>query len=243
MPRTNKPIRDQIADYCLQQLKTHPDGLRFSELKRLVVEKFKGTPDGTIHGSVYVLGDHPQVVKPSRGLFRLREYDITKEAKKPKSKIKEQDFYGPFANWITTELEECTKALEVGGNKFKDKWGTPDVVGIKRPKESDMLKFPIEIVSAEIKVDGNGLITAFGQACAYRLFSHRSYIVVPRQSRQDDIDRLDSLALVFGIGLILFDNTNKLDPQFEIRSRAARHEPDMFYANKYMKLLENDLFS
>ena len=36
------------------------------------------------------------------------------------------------------ELEECTKAIAVGGAVFKDKWGTPDVVGIREPKKSDM---------------------------------------------------------------------------------------------------------
>ena len=62
--------------------------------------------------------------------------------------------------------------------------GPPDIVGIREPKKSDIVKFPTEIVSAEVKIDPVGLITAFGQACAYRLFSHKSYIVVP-----DDSDR------------------------------------------------------
>ncbi|MBL0274174.1 MAG: hypothetical protein IPQ06_14180 [Chitinophagaceae bacterium] len=37
-------------------------------------------------------------------------------------KIKEEDFYEPFAEWITNDLEECTKAIALGGSKFKDKW-------------------------------------------------------------------------------------------------------------------------
>jgi len=47
---------------------------------------------------------------------------------------------------------------------------------------------------------------------------------------------------MFGIGLILFD-LKKKDAQFEIRVRAARHEPDMFYVNKYLKMIEDDLFA
>ncbi len=31
--------------------------------------------------------------------------------------------------------------------------------------------------------------------------------------------------------------------KFRIRSRAAREEPDMFYVNKYLKLVEDELFT
>src|SRR5262249_19394659 len=62
-----------------------------------------------------------------------------------------------------------------------------------------------EIVSAELKIDGTGLIVAFGQACSYKLFSHKSYIVVPSQSQEEDIGRLDVLCRTIGLGLILFD--------------------------------------
>jgi hypothetical protein len=140
------------------------------------------------------------------------------------------------------ELEECTKAIPVGGSSFKDKWGTPDVIGVREPRKSDIIRLPTEIVSAEIKIDTNGLITAFGQACAYRLFSHKSYIVVPVDSPEDDLARLDTLARIFGIGLILFNTKDPADPDYEIRVRASKHEPDMFYVNKYMKLIEDDLF-
>ncbi|MDI9608086.1 MAG: hypothetical protein QM228_07490, partial [Atribacterota bacterium] len=147
-----------------------------------------------------------------------------------------------FASWLVNELEECTVAIPLGGNKFKDKWGTPDVIGKREPQRSDIVKAPTEIVSAEIKVDARDLITAFGQACSYKLFSHKSYIVIPKNSPQDDVSKLDALCMIFGIGLVLFDNNNPQDPQFEIRARPLRHEPDMFYVNKYMKLIEKELW-
>jgi len=99
------------------------------------------------------------------------------------------------------------------------------------------------IVSAEMKTDTQGLITAFGQACAYKTFSHNTYIVVPRNSSEDDKSRLESLCLIFGIGLIFFDSTNTKNPDFEIRVRAQRHEPDMFYVNRYTKMVEEKLFA
>lgn len=130
----------------------------------------------------------------------------------------------------------------MGRNRFKDKWGTPDVIGKRAPRGSDLIKAPTEIVSAEVKSDTKDLITAFGQACSYKLFSNKSYIVVPKNSPQDDISKLDALCLIFGIGLVLFDNSDPNDPKFEIKCRPLKHEPDMFYVNKYMKLIETELF-
>ncbi len=140
------------------------------------------------------------------------------------------------------ELEECTKAIPLGGNKFKDKWGTPDVIGIREPRQSDIIKPQTEVVSAEVKLDNKDLITAFGQACAYKLFSHKSYIVIPKESSQEDVARIDALCLIFGIGLILFDSENVKEPQFDIRVRPTKQEPDMFYLNRHIKLIEDELY-
>ncbi len=156
--------------------------------------------------------------------------------------VKEEDFYGPFADWLVNELEDCTKAIPLGGNRFKDKWGTPDVVGKNESKRSDIIQGPVEIVSAEIKTDANQFSTAFGQTCSYRLFSHKVYLVIPLNSPQDDIARLDSLCMVFSIGLILFNPESVENPEFDIRVRAKKHDPDMYYVNKNMKLIEKELF-
>lgn len=83
-------------------------------------------------------------------------------------------------------------------------------------------------------------MTAFGQACAYCLFSHKSYLVVSNEAPDDEIARLDALCQVFGIGLVLF---NPKDPNFVIRTRALYKQPDLFYANRYMKLIEVELFA
>jgi hypothetical protein len=101
---------------------------------------------------------------------------------------------------------------------------------------------PTEIVSAEIKTESTQLITAFGQACAYSLFSHKSYLVIPKRSSPDDISRLDALCQGFGIGLVLFDTTSPEIPGFTIRIRPRKSEPDMFYNNNFMRLIEEKLF-
>jgi hypothetical protein len=154
----------------------------------------------------------------------------------------EKDLYDPFAHWLVNELRECTKAIPLGGKIFRDKWGTPDVIGIRESKKSHIIQFPTEIISAEVKIDSKGLITAFGQACAYRIFSHKSYIVVPDDSNVEDIIRLDVLCRLYGIGFVLFNRSKINTPRFEIRSRAIRNDPDMFFVNKNLKLIEDRLF-
>ncbi len=189
--------------------------------------------------------------KPSKGLFRLLKNKPTDTdvlipsivAAVAASKVKEEDFYAPFADWLKNEIEDVTHAIPLGGNKFKDKWGTPDVIGKRESMRSDIIKGPTEIVSAEIKTETFQLVTAFGQACAYKLFSHRVYLVIPRQSQKEEISRLDSLCQIFGIGLVTFDAETPSTPDFRIQVRPARHEPGLFYTNKNMALIERDLFS
>ncbi|MBN2136914.1 MAG: hypothetical protein JW720_03830 [Sedimentisphaerales bacterium] len=243
---------EKISDQAIKILKDNPDGLRYSELVKALFEHFGNIPVNTIHGTVWNLHSRcpKRVYKPSRGLFRLVKFrspqtDQLEEKLIPKQprQIKEEDFYGPFADWLVNELEECTKAIRLGGNRFKDKWGTPDVIGKKESMRSDIIQSSIEIISAEIKTEVNQLVTAFGQACSYRLFSHKSYLVVPKHSSQEEIARLDSLCIVFGIGLILFNSSSPDNPQFNIRVRPTKQEPDMFYVNKYMKYVEKELFT
>ncbi len=116
-------------------------------------------------------------------------------------------------------------------------------MGKRESKRSDIIQAPVEIVSAEIKSETSQLVTAFGQTCAYNLFSHKTYLVVPKSSPEDEIARLDSLAQVFGIGLVLFNVQDPENPGFEIRVRPRRGEPDLFYANRYMRLIEKEMFS
>jgi hypothetical protein len=49
--------------------------------------------------------------------------------------------------------------------------------------------------------------------------------------------------MIFGIGLIVFDPDNPKEPNFRIQTRAARHEPDMFYVNKHVRDVANELLS
>jgi hypothetical protein len=244
-------IGERIIDKAIEILRDSPEGVRYSELVRRIAASDASLKINTIHGNVWDLAEQyaDRVYKPSRGLFRLTKYrdpdtDQLKEELVPKQpkKFKEEDFYEPFADWLVNEVEECTKAIALGGNRFRDKWGTPDVIGKRESKRSDIIQAPVEIVSAEVKPDTSQLVTAFGQACAYCLFSHKTYLVVSNKAPDDEIARLDALCQVFGIGLVLFNSENPKDPQFTIRSRPRHQQPDLFYANRYMKLIEAEMF-
>jgi hypothetical protein len=213
---------------------------------KLVATKGK-TPAATLGAQLYshVKRNGPTFAKePGRkGGFYLKPKDAAVALQFPTDidRMDESSFYKPFAEWLV-KMKECTKAISLGGSRFGGKWGTPDVLGKREALRSHIIKGSTEIVSAEVKVDSNQLITAFGQACSYKLFSHKSYLVVPKSSGADDISKLDALCQIFGIGLVLFDSTSTSQPDFEIRVRPSRHEPDMFHMNRCMKEVESELF-
>lgn len=245
MPKTKK---DRITAEAEKLLETHPDGLRFSELVKALQGIFPGELYGNFTGSIWNLDARfpDKIYKPARGLFRLTKYKAEEQpatgaSVQEATSAKESDFYQPFADWLMKEIEECTKAIPLGGNCFKEKWGTPDVFGLFEPRKSDIIQTPMEVVVAEIKLDGGQLITAFGQACAYKLFAHKSYLVVPENAQKEDIDRLDALCIISGIGLVLFDSANHQSPDFKIRVRASKHEPDAFYINNYLRKIADRL--
>ena len=251
--RTRPPtVRERSREAALARLAESREGVRHAELVRAVLDTDPDLKVAAIRANVWNLHEvYPdEVYKPSRGLFRLtrfREEDSDSPraelVSKPHKGIQEEDFYQPFADWLQYDLEECTKAIPLGGSVFRDKWGTPDVIGKRESRKSDIIAAPVEIVSAEIKPDSREVITAFGQACAYCLFSHKTYLVVSNSSPQYEIARLDSLCQVFGIGLVLFNATDPQDPNFQIRVRAVKREPDLFYASKYMRIIETELFT
>jgi len=245
-------IAERIAEKAFAALEAAPEGLRYSDLVRAVMQADGPFKQNTVHGNIWDLDESfpDRVYKPSRGLFRLTKFraadtDQLKEDLIPKQvvKIKEEDFYAAFADWLVNEMEECTKAIPLGGNRFRDKWGTPDVIGKRESKRSDIMQAPVEIVSAEVKPEIYQLVTAFGQACAYCLFSHKVYLVISNKAPDDEVARLDALCQVFGLGFVLFDSDNPKDPRFTIRARPRYQQPDLFYANRYMRLIEAEMFS
>jgi len=183
---------EQIRNAALSRLKKAPEGIRYTQLVDEIHQSAPNTPKNTVHGAVHsLLAKTNHIVRPSRGLWMLKEFANASEAASvinrelattavsvdsKQAKFKEGQFYDLFANWLRNDVDEVTETLVLGGSIFRNKWGNPDVIGVYKKKKSDPIDFPLEIVSAEIKIDSAESITAFGQACAYRLFSQNTDI-------------------------------------------------------------------
>lgn len=244
----------EIREKARQMVSANPGGIRFGALLDQISNESRETSRNTISGSIYNLQElYPsEISKPTRGLFKpvnagSNEAVVvgdTEQTGASGAKFKEADFYEPFADWLKNDLDEVTDVAPLGGASMKTKWGTPDVIGVYKPLAGNLIKFPLEIVSAEIKIDPQAPVVAFGQAVAYRLFSAKTYVAMPTTLTEEDQSRLESLCMLFGVGLVIFD-VNKENPRFSIRVRAQRFSPDMFYVNEFadrLKLHDAEVF-
>jgi hypothetical protein len=234
----------QIRELARQIVAQNKGGIRYGDLIEKISAPNVETPINTIHGSIWDLHlRYPQEIsKPSRGLYVPSDGTSAVLASAPEPaktppKFKEEDFYEPFASWLKNDLDEVTDAAALGGASMGKKWGTPDVVGVYKPLASNLIKFPIEIASAEIKTDPAQPVVAFGQAIAYRLFSTKTYIAMPTSLTLEDQSRLEALCMLFGVGLVLFE-PDPAKPSFQIRVRAQKFTPDMFYVNEFAERLK-----
>lgn len=161
-----------VRDLARSIVASRPGGIRVSTLVTEIYKQNPETPIKTIWGSVWNLHTifPDEIGKPSRGLF-ARIDDSGNESVivgSPEQvaptgiRIREVEFYEPFAEWLKNDLEEVNSVVSLGGAGLKSKWGTPDVVGTYKPRASDLIKFPLEIVSAEIKIDPQAPVVAFG---------------------------------------------------------------------------------
>jgi hypothetical protein len=248
--------RAEIKAKARAILEQHPTGIRWTDLLRAVEKDDPETPHNSVHGGVHnFLKTEKDVVKIAKGTYLLAQFFGTIEPflAEPEGKPGsggsapaqlpthlEHQYYEAFADWLADDLDEVNHAVAVGGNILKGKWGTPDVIGVLKPKSSDLVKFEPQIVSAEIKTDPNAPVVAFGQSVAYRLFSHKSYMVMPETVTKPDLERMEALATLYGIGLVTFTLAPSA-PAFELRVRAVPSQPDMFYVNEMARrLLDHD---
>ena len=241
--------RKEIKEKAIELLKSTPNGLHYSELTRKIKEALPEANENTIHGTIWNLDrtEPKEVYKAGRGLFMHVNYKLSKEKTLATVGIQheredESVFYDSFRDYLRGELGDCDRAITLGGSAFGEKWSTPDVIGIRKSARGAIIELPPEITSGEIKISTSSqdLITGFGQACAYLLFSNKSYLVIPKQTKDEIVDRLEALCGVFSIGLILFDKDNPSNPDSEIRTRSTKHNPDMFYVNYYLGMLSEE---
>ena len=232
----------QIRDHACALIAASPGGIRYTALVKALADESPETPVNSIHGNVWDLEKKApdRVAKPGRGLYVSVSAGSSgapaPQTTPPDAALGEDAYYEPFAKFLQYELQDATDACALGGNAMKSKWGTPDVLGVYKPHKRDPIQFGTDIVAAEIKIDPGQSVVAFGQAAAYRLFSTKTYLVMPQTVSEEEKDRLDALAMLYGLGLVFFD-LNPGSPDFEIRARAQRLTPDTYFVNEFVKRL------
>mgnify|MGYP001251418473 FL=1 len=117
-------VTERIKAKALELLEQYPEGLRYSELHAKILEADGAFKPNTINGCIWNLDAiYPDsVYKPSKGLFRLLKNKPTDTdvlipsivAAVAASKVKEEDFYAPFADWLKNEIEDVTHAIPLG---------------------------------------------------------------------------------------------------------------------------------
>ena len=225
--------REDIRNKALEVL-GRPEfklGIQISALVRKV-EAETGEKENTCWGSLYDLPRTlpDRVSKPRRGLFILKENEkCLNVEEEPSSNKNEEDIYEPARQYLLGQ-GECTHAVVIGGNIFGKKWGTPDILGAIRADSDAVYQPPLEIIAVEIKDAGYSPVEALGQAMAYKLFAHRTWLVLPKDK---DIDRIEGIAMSANIGLVSF-TAEKGGPRFVTLNRPTTGHPDFTEVNKIL---------
>ena len=215
-------------------------GIRFATLVKMVVAE-TGENENTCNGNLYNLpNSQPEKVsRPYRGLFILKENEkllnvLTEEEAEDgvelEKRFNENDIYQPAREYLLGRVE-CTHAVVIGGNIFGKKWGTPDILGAIRVHSDAVYKPLLEIVAVEIKDAGYSPVEALGQAMAYKLFAHRTWLILPEDK---DIDRIEGIAISANIGLISFTRIKDVF-EFKTLNRPLSGQPDFAEVNKILE--------
>jgi hypothetical protein len=246
MPPPN--IRDRIRTIAFEQLGRHPEGLRFSHLLRNISLVDPGLNPSTINNAIWNLEEvsAEHVYKPARGLFRLKAFkDLRALEPRIDEKLKAQPRLMAtkvnvlFAEWLEHELQDVEQAITPTNNLFNGLCRTPTVLGLAEAQLGGTQAPLPGIVSAQIESQTSDHIDAFGHACAARLFARRSYLVVPKRKRIEELMHLHALCKMFGLGLVLFDNLSVANPGFRLAVHAMDHDPDPDYASRCIQQLES----
>jgi hypothetical protein len=76
MDKNQQTITGQINSKALELLEKHPEGIRWSEMLKLIQTAYPDFHTKTINGVVWKLVENnpDDVYKPEKGLFRLTKY-------------------------------------------------------------------------------------------------------------------------------------------------------------------------
>lgn len=252
---SDESLKDQIRKSAKRLLEeVEGKGILTSEIHRKVREETNINLH-TIQGNWHSLsrvnksigkGKDNDIVEMDRGLYRLAKFDSQnisdnelelEEFSQIKSSTAEKEYYKYFAEYLENE-EICFPAIPIGEKLLNEQWTNPDVIGIKSYRKG-LSNF--KIVTAEIKNSSSTkeILTGFGQCCAYKLFSHKVYFVIPTNVKIER--RIAVLCNRHNIGLVLFDAEKDLnDIDWDIRNEPYFEEPDYDFVESMLEKLGKD---
>src|ERR1017187_8861907 len=121
----NTLVYEQVVKAIEELVSKEPNGIHVSDLSIAIRKSFEGTKiepsigPGKLHPIIlkYIAEPTAVVYRPKRGLYRHKKFQETIEPESVQSldKASEEKFYPLFARWLVDDLEECTKAIPVGG--------------------------------------------------------------------------------------------------------------------------------
>ena len=107
-----------------------------------------------------------------------------------------------LAEWLI-QTEYATHAVARSEFETSGGWEAPSVLGVLLPRADDLFRSEPQVLAAEIVADLSRPVSAFGHAVAYRLFAHRSFLVISANAGLADIERLRALCSSTGLGLVM----------------------------------------
>ncbi len=113
----------KIRDAAKELIAANPGGIRFSVLIDKISQQSPETSRNTIGGSIWNLDAifPNEIAKPSRGLFTPVQTGNdaivvgNTEQIVTGIKVKESDFYAPFAELLKNDLGDVVEVVELGG--------------------------------------------------------------------------------------------------------------------------------
>ncbi|MSO19839.1 MAG: hypothetical protein EXQ56_05135 [Acidobacteria bacterium] len=120
----------QIRNLARTIIAENPGGIRYSVLiNDNISPQSPETPRSTIGGAVYNLDTlfTDEISKPSRGLYvpvarsgnDIAALGSAEQVAGTGIKVRETDFYEPFALWLKNDLDEVTEVRSLGGAGLK----------------------------------------------------------------------------------------------------------------------------
>lgn len=236
-------LRAQAARLTRALLERSPDGAHWTPMRQNLSQAFPETPKGTIKSALRAYLLHSgEVEQLDRGLYALTRIDAASPPAEAEATTDEPTqeatgegaLYEPFSEWLVNEDQSASAAVALGRTMLREKWATPDVVGVLRPDEDDPFQYPAQIVSAEIKTARDQSLKAVAQAACYQAFSHKAFAVLPQDA--SSLDRAREFAARTGVGIVLFSRTADAI-HFESVSRPLLQTPDPFDVNLFARTL------